>query len=601
LDSLTYVGGRTENDGYNWTDVIRYYGDYYKGEIIVDANDNAFVASYGRSSDFPTTAGVIQPVYGGGYQDGVIFKLNSDLSNLVWSTFLGGPKEDACYGLKLDANGDLFVTGAVSSNILSNTLGTVNPNYIGGDFDAFVAHISANGQQMLRSTYFGSLGEEQAYLLDLDEEGDVYIFGSSPDNFIQPTPGAYRGVLSGAFIAKFKPKLDSIGFITTFNEIAPTALMVDECNRIYAVGHGGLNTSIGTASGFQTTPDAFQTGSGGFYMMTLEPNATGLVFGSYYGPPESHVDGGTCRFDKRGIIYHALCTDKTTLYTTPWAHQPTNLSGDFDNCVFKIDFEAGAIISEAEATLNASNDTLTFVEGCPPLTVHFINNSVNAASYLWYFGNGDTSSAAEPVYIYNDTGLYQVMLIAINPASCNGQDTSYVTVDVRGPVADFTYAPEFTAPGNDITYSNQSINADNYLWDFGDGDTSSAVNPVHAFDDFGEYLVCLIATSEFGCSDSICKLLDLNNYVVDVPNAFSPNGDDRNNILYVKGQGIKEIDFRVYNRWGELVFETNNINSGWDGTYKGEPQGMEAYGYYLKAVFLNDEIVEKKGNVTLMR
>lgn len=601
LIGSTYVGGRTENDGYNSTNVIRYYGDYHKGEVVVDDAGNAFVASYAHSSDFPTTAGVFQPAYGGGDQDGVLFKLNNDLSQLEWSTFLGGPLEDACYGLKLDANGDLFVTGTVSSNILSNTTGTVNPNYIGGDFDVFVAHVSANGQQMLRSTYFGSLGEEQAYLLDLDEEGNVYIFGSSPDNFIQPTPGAYRGVLSGAFIAKFTPALDSIGFVTTFNELAPTALMVDECNRIYAAGHGGLNNSAGTATGFELTADAFQTGSGGFYLMTLEKNATALVFGSYYGPANSHVDGGTSRFDKRGVMYHALCTDQPTFYTTPWAFHTAKLASDFDNCVFKIDFQAGVIISEAEATVAASNDTAAFVEGCPPLTVHFINNSTNATSYEWQFGNGDTSSVEEPVYTYTDTGLFQIMLIAINPASCNERDTSYVTVDVRGPVAAFTYAPPFTTPGNDITYTNQSINATTYLWDFGDGDTSTAVNPLHAFDDYGEYLVCLTATSEFGCSDSVCKILDMSNYAVDVPNAFSPNGDAQNNVLYVKGQGVETIDFRVYNRWGEKVFESDNMNIGWDGTYKDEPQPMEAYGYYLKAVFLNGEIVEKKGNVTLLR
>lgn len=601
LTGSTYVGGRTENDGYNSTNVIRYYGDYYKGEIVVDDTGNAFVASYAHSTDFPTTANVIQPAYGGGSLDGVIFKLNSDLSQLEWSTFLGGPLDDACYGLKLDANGDLFVTGTVSSNILSNTAGTVNPNYIGGDFDVFVAHVSANGQQMVRSTYFGSLGEEQAYLLDLDGEGNVYIFGSSPDNFIQPTPGAYRGVLGGAFIAKFNPALDSIGFITTFNEIAPTALMIDECDRIYAAGHGGLNVSAGTASGFETTSDAFQTGSGGFYLMTLEKNATALVFGSYYGPPLSHVDGGTSRFDKRGVMYHALCTDEPTFYTTPWAYQPTKLATDFDNCVFKIDFQAGVLVAEAEATVGTGTDTLTLVEGCPPLTVHFVNNSTNATFYLWNFGNGDTSSAEEPVYTYTDTGLFHVMLIALNPASCNERDTSYVTVDVRGPVAAFTYAPPFATPGGDIAYTNQSINANSYLWDFGDGDTSAAINPVHAFADYGEYLVCLTATSEFGCADSVCELFNLNNYAVDVPNAFSPNGDAQNNILYVKGQGVETVDFRVYNRWGEKVFETDNMNVGWDGTYKDEPQPVEAYGYYLKAVFFNGEIVEKKGNVTLLR
>ncbi len=929
----TYVGGRLESDGYNWTDVVRYYGDYYKGEIIVDANDNAYVASYGRSTDFPTTAGVIQPAYGGGYQDGVLFKLNSDLSTLVWSTFLGGPKEDACYGLKLDANGDLFVTGAVSSNILPNTAGTVNPNYLGGLYDGYIAHVSSNGQSMIRSTYFGSMLEEQSYRIDMDDTGNVYIFGASPNTLVMATPGAYQGVLNGSFIAKLKPTLDSILFITSFNELAPTAFMVDECGYIYAMGCGGLNVSAASLTGFQTTPDAFQFNSGGFYMLVLEPDASALRFGSYYGPADSHVDGGTCRFDKRGIIYHGLCTDKTNLFTTPNAYAPTNRSNDFDNCVFKIDFQPPRVEAAAEGTLAGTNDTSDYVEGCAPLTVHFINRSENATQYIWYFGNGDSSMLENPVYTYADTGLYDVMLIAMDVLACNEKDTAYMSVyvnkdslladftynilsscapyevqvtstglggqnfnwdfgdgatstgqtathiyanagtfsirlmlvdsascnfsdtatqsitfyptltaqitppaqtgcapldvsftsiisgsanpvlfwdfgngdtsvapnpnytynttgnyqvmliatdsltcntadtafatisvvndtvtasftftetnqcdtllvafssgsqgnyfwdfddgtnstlqnpahvysasgvynpvlvvtdsatcniadtfsaqitftalpeleisidDFSGcpplevqfqntgtpavtylwdfgdstnsaspsptkiysqtgsytvmliatdsatcnitdtttgsvvvaevPRADFDYAPEHPVAGTEVSFTNQSADATAYLWNFGDGDTSSIENPVHVFADLQQYIVCLTATASGGCTDSVCKALDLSAvFVADVPNAFSPNGDANNNVLYVKGQGVKELDFRVYNRWGELVFESHDMTKGWDGTYKNEPQEMEAYGYYLRAVFLNNEIVEKQGNVTLMR
>src|SRR5690606_14999204 len=201
----TYVGGRIESNGNSHSSMLRYYGDAFKGEIIIDDNDNAYVASYTRAPDFPITIGALQTTYGGGNQDGVVFKLNSDLSSLLWSTYLGGPGADACYGLKLDANGDLFVAGAVSSNFLPGTAGAVFPNYQGGLFDAFVAHIRADGQMMLKATYFGSVIEEQAYLIDLDKYGNVYIFGASPNTAIQATPGAYQGVMNGTFITKFTP------------------------------------------------------------------------------------------------------------------------------------------------------------------------------------------------------------------------------------------------------------------------------------------------------------------------------------------------------------------------------------------------------------
>ncbi len=476
LIGSTYVGGRSEDDGINWSTVHRYYGDYYKGEIILDSASNVYIASHTRATDFPATAGTVQPVYSGGYQDGVIFKLNSALTAMHWGTFYGGPAEDACYSLKLDAAGNLFVTGAISSNVLTNTSGTIHPSFMGGLFDAFVTHITGNGQSVIKSTYFGSINEEQAYLLDLDRNGNVYIFGATPNSSILPTPGAYQGVMYGSFISKLKPTLDSIFFISTFNQLAPTALMIDDCDYIYGVGHGGLNTSIGTLTGFTTTPDALQTGSGGFYIITLEPNGTALKFGSYYGPAESHVDGGTCRFNKQGIIYHALCTDKTNMFTTPNAYRTTKTSNDFDNCVFKIDFQAGKVKANAIATIIGSNDTTTQINSCmSPVSIQFINRSENAVAYEWHFGNGDSSSAAQPLYTYTNSGTYQVMLIAKNPATCNETDTAYISIDlVNGVLINVTSSNTScnSSVGSATVHVNSGSAPFSFLWSNGDTDST---------------------------------------------------------------------------------------------------------------------------------
>jgi gliding motility-associated-like protein len=88
---------------------------------------------------------------------------------------------------------------------------------------------------------------------------------------------------------------------------------------------------------------------------------------------------------------------------------------------------------------------------------------------------------------------------------------------------------------------------------------------------------------------------------IGVPTAFSPNGDGANDVLYVRGAAVKTVDFRVYNRFGEMVFETTDMDIGWDGTYKGKPQEMEAYAWTLDATFIDDSFVSQKGNVTLLR
>src|SRR5690606_25210461 len=112
--------------------------------------------------------------------------------------------------------------------------------------------------------------------------------------------------------------------------------------------------------------------------------------------------------------------------------------------------------------------------------------------------------------------------------------------------------------------------AQSYLWDFGDGQSSTEVNPVHQYVQTGNYTVCLTAYSDQNCPDRTCKNLYTEVIpLVDVPSGFSPNGDGVNDIVYVRGFSIKEMDFKIFNRWGELVFESYNQENGWDGTYKG--------------------------------
>ncbi len=241
--------------------------------------------------------------------------------------------------------------------------------------------------------------------------------------------------------------------------------------------------------------------------------------------------------------------------------------------------------------------------GCAPLAIQFQNGGTPAQTYYWDFGDGSNSSLTSPSNIYTQPGQYSVMLVATDSNTCNVKDTAINTVNVlANPVADFDYQPEYPTPGESVSFTNLSSNATTYSWNFGDGGSSTDEDPVHAYLDSGTYIICLGAISSDDCFDSVCKALDLSSiFVVDVPNAFTPNGDNQNDVLYVRGQGVKEIDFRIYNRWGELVFESSEMNKGWDGTYKGEPQEMEAYGYYLRAVFRNNKVTEKKGNVTLMR
>ena len=433
----TYLGG-SDQDGQN---VISWnYGDTYRGEIMLDQMDNPFIASVSLSTDFPVTAGVLQNNNAGG-QDGVICKLNPSLSVLEWSTYLGSPSDDAAYGLRIDNNQNVYVTGVASTGF-PTTNGSAIPNFIGGSHDAFICKINPQGSTLLASSYFGSTNKDASFFLDIDLNNNIYIYGQ---NFASiPITSGYYGVPnSGIFITKFNNDLTNIEWQTCIGngngnpDLVPIAFMVDICNHIYISGHSA-------SLGIYTTPNAFYT-TGGFYLMTLEPDASAVNFATYYS--NNHVDGGTSRFDPSGTVYQAVCSGGG-FAATPNAHSTVQATG-WDIGVFKINFE---LINIANAIANPS-DT-----GCAPYTVNFTNSSVGATSYFWDFDdNGQTSTSVSPTHTFNNPGIYDVTLIVLDSGSCNISDTTILQIDVLDPntSAEFSDTACDSYTWNGVTY-NQS-------------------------------------------------------------------------------------------------------------------------------------------------
>lgn len=262
----------------------------------------------------------------------------------------------------------------------------------------------------------------------------------------------------------------------------------------------------------------------------------------------------------------------------------------------------------ATQTITFKNDSVLARFDVPPLncisdSFRVTNKSINGATYKWYFGDGKTSTQSSGTHKYDTTGTYKVTLIAYNPLTCNRVDSISKTVTLYpSPTADFTYSP--TVPETNVPYdfSNQSKNAITFSWNFGDGEGSQDINPSHTYKRSGNYNVCLIAFNKEGCSDTVCKPLTADvKPLADIPTGFSPNGDGKNDVLYVRGYGVQTVNLRIYNRWGQKVFETNDMEVGWDGSFNGKPQEMEAYGYVLNVTFTDGTSLSKKGNVTLLR
>ncbi|HQW83725.1 MAG TPA: PKD domain-containing protein [Ferruginibacter sp.] len=243
-------------------------------------------------------------------------------------------------------------------------------------------------------------------------------------------------------------------------------------------------------------------------------------------------------------------------------------------------------------------------KGCVPYTATFDNLSLGGTDFIWDFGDGTFSTDFEPTHVYSQTGTYNVRLIAIDTSTCNKVDTAaYFTIVVHPiPTANFSWTPNPPIENTITRFTNLSIGATRYLWDFGDGENSTDVNPTHQYNATGTYKATLYAFNIADCPDSIT--LDVPIIIkplLDVPNAFTPGRFGINAVIKVQGFGIGKMNWKIYNRWGQVVFATENRNQGWDGTFKGALQPMDVYTYTLDVEFTDGVKLRKTGDINLLR
>ncbi len=253
---------------------------------------------------------------------------------------------------------------------------------------------------------------------------------------------------------------------------------------------------------------------------------------------------------------------------------------------------------------------------CATTTASFTNNSTGSAglSFNWYFGdpstNADTSHVTSPSYSYPGTGSYSVTLVAYvsNKPLCN--DTARTIVSISDAFkASFTFTP-VACSKNLVNFTGTVQNPPGttpiWSWNFGDGDTSSVQNPSHNYIAAGNFQVTLITEipNSVNCIDTLSAqtINVITNPELYIPNTFTPNGDGHNDVFIVRGPYFGVYYFAVYNRWGELMFETTDPKEGWDGNYKGKPSDPGVFGYYVRAKCgEQSEEIFRKGNVTLIR
>lgn len=257
--------------------------------------------------------------------------------------------------------------------------------------------------------------------------------------------------------------------------------------------------------------------------------------------------------------------------------------------------------------------------GCLPLTVQFENLTqfADSTTYLWDFGDNQSTRVTNPEHTYTRPGTYRVRLSANNITGVPVEEIKeqFITV-YETPEAIFNVRRGFEQVFTEerVEFSNSSNNADQFLWNFGDGNESNEFEPVHMYADSGIYDITLIAiNSSTGCPDTLVKrsqVLVLTDGEFKVPNAFTPSrggqgtGSDKaqdNDFFRPIVNGASQYNLKIFNRWGELLFESNDKDTGWDGYYKGELMPMGVYVFRLEIVYENGRREVKLGDVTLVR
>jgi len=247
------------------------------------------------------------------------------------------------------------------------------------------------------------------------------------------------------------------------------------------------------------------------------------------------------------------------------------------------------------------------IANCEEASLTYVDNSTTnaGATYYWSFGDGNTSNQTSPSNIYISSGTYIINVTVTSPFGCVNTATTTSTVIVYpGTVA------HFTSEGMDGTmispiykFYDQSTNAATRVWNFGDGTGSTLINPQHTYASKGKYTVSLVTTTANGCTDSIEMEIEVTPvFTLYIPNAFTPDGNGNNDFFMPKGVEISEFNMMIFDRWGELIFQSNNLEIGWDGRAnngdKIAQQGV--YVYKIEVRDFSQKYHDYTGHVTLL-
>lgn len=274
-----------------------------------------------------------------------------------------------------------------------------------------------------------------------------------------------------------------------------------------------------------------------------------------------------------------------------------------------------AATTDATVTVNPIPTVLFTVDdpdGCDQHTALFTDQSTpSAQQWLWDFGDpqstSNTATQQMAHHTFSGPGIYDISLQVTSAQGCSNDTTIAQMVEVFAlPQASFTPDPTVTnLVGATIHFADGSWgNIATWDYSFGDGEVSSLQNPVHTYQDTGVFNITLIVTTTDGCTDLVREIVEIRpDFMFYIPNAFTPNSDGRNDGFRPYGEGVdwNSYSMQIFNRWGQMIFESGSVDNAWDGTYKGSPVEVGVYVYHIAILDTENESHVYDGRVNLIR
>lgn len=448
------------------------------------------------------------------------------------------------------------------------------------------------------------------------------LSGATASNADFDAPGTYTCTITNTVNGCFTAAQITVSGSTVSPTINSPASLQLTCNTSTlaitasvtpsAVNYNWSGPSItGATNGSSVTLN----GAGNYVLTATDPangcssTATTVVSGSNSVPTLSvNSPGTTLTCNVTNINLNAVSNSTAVVWTTPTGTtntNPLNVASAGIYSVVATDAVSGctstqtiSITSNTTAPGANAGADITLTCGTVTTNLHGSTSSSNPVNYSWS-GPGVVSGGNTSTPAINQPGSY--VLTVTDPA--NGcSSTSSVSVAQGTIDASFTADPTVGTAPLVVNFTNTSTGASGYLWTFGDGNGSTSTNPGNTYINNGTYVVTLYATAGTCIDSAKVTILVQEDFTIEIPNVFTPNGDGANELFTIRTTGAKDVSLQIFNRWGQKLYSADGVNVSWDGkTPSGATAPEGTYFYFVKATSLSDKTVEQHGSVNLFR